>query len=161
MQVSKRKRYDIALMYMKPVIPWINDILIAGANIIGVIVGSSLAGMFLFICCPIAIVISIICCVVCAVGQSSRNVNRNVHVSGTRPTTTHTTATTFIAPSHPTTEAYPHQPSASAPSHAPDPVYPPAEQYPPVAYPTDPTLTSQSPPPYPGKAPYPAYWKQL
>ena len=63
----------------------------------------------------------------------------------------HITATTVIAPSHPTTEA---PPSASAP-HAPDPVYPPAEQYPPAAYPTDPTLTSQSPPPYPGKAPYP------
>ena len=110
--------------------------------------------MFLFICCPIVIIISIVCCVVCAVNKSTRQ-NKNVHVATTGPTTTaYTSAANVIPSGNPNVTAYPVQPSASAPpppGPAAGDVYPPA----PYPYPADPTFTSQAPPPYPGTEPYP------
>ena len=125
---------------------------ISGANLIGVIVGSVVGGMVLFICCPIVIIVSIVCCVFCCVvGQSNRLVkNKGATDTTQKVQLTRTTAPGTAVPVPGQPQSYPLQPTASAPpldTVGADVEYPPQDQQypqPSAPYPTNP------PPPYPG-----------
>ena len=129
----------------------------AGTSLIGVIVGSVVGGIVLFVCCPIVIIVSIVCWVFCCiVGQSNCQAKSKTSRAGPPDATQKVPLTT--SPEAPVpTELYPLQPAASAPpldAPSPDigadlaeyPADPDDQQYPPPSapYPTNP------PPPYPG-----------
>ena len=112
--------------------------------------------MMLFICCPISIVVTIVCCVFCCVvGQSNRQLNKK-RAGDASQTVPLTTAPTEVPVAGQPGQSYPLQPTASAPPldaagvggyHPPDQCPQPSA---PTAYPTDPTIPSEEPPPYPG-----------
>ena len=123
---------------------------VAGANLIGVVVGSVMGGMLVFVCCPIVIVVTIVCCVFCCVMGKSPESHTWVKTKGGDAAPLKVPLTTMTTHDVPTTghsQEYQLQPTASAPplnsEEDPQPSAP--------AYSTDPaTPPVEAPPPYPG-----------